>query len=103
MFTACADVGKLIAGLAVFAGISFSPLAHADAQGFNDYMASHGYASLGPSGTGFTYLSQAQQECSAMRNGKSQEWLIGQLESELSRAEAGLVVTGAHQYLCPDA
>ena len=99
----CPDAGKLIGGIAALAAITFSPLAHADAPGFNDYMASHGYPSLGPSGTGFTYLSQAQQECSAMRNGKSQEWLIGQLESQLSRAEAGLVVTGAHQYLCPDA
>jgi Protein of unknown function (DUF732) len=94
---------KLLIPAVACAAVFLATPAHADEQGFNNYMASHGYPSLGPSGTGFTYLSQAQQECSAMRGGKPQEWLIGQLESQLSSAEAGLVVTGAHQYLCPDA
>ena len=87
---------------ALVVGIACAPLAQADDQGFMNYMASHGYSS--PTGmNGVNYLSQARQECSALRAGKSEKWLIGQLESELSIAEAGLVVTGAHQYLCPDA
>lgn len=90
------------AALALAAGLAFAAPAHADAQGFIDYMRSHGYTNpVAPNGN--TYLSQGQQECSALREGKPEGWLIGQLESQLSRAESELVVTGAHQYLCPDA
>ena len=92
-----------ISALALGAGLLFAAPAHADAEGFNDYMRSHGYPNLGPTSNGNTYLNQAMQECSALRAGKSENWLIGQLESQLSRAESQLVVIGAHQYLCPDA
>ena len=61
------------------AGITLAPLAQADAQGFLDYMRDHGYPNQGPTNTGFTYLSQAQQECAALRAGQSESWLIGQL------------------------
>jgi hypothetical protein len=36
MFMASADVGRLIGGVAVFAAISFSPLAHADSGDQSD-------------------------------------------------------------------
>jgi hypothetical protein len=95
--------GAAVAALALGAGLAFAAPARADTQGFLDYMRSHGYANQGPTSNGNTYLSQGQQECAALRAGKSESWLIGQLESQLSRAESQLVVTGAHQYLCPGA
>lgn len=85
------------AALALGAALVFAVPAHADTQGFLNYMRDHGYANAE------SYLSQGQQECAALRQGKSESWLIGQLEHQLSRAESQLVVTGAHQYLCPDA
>jgi hypothetical protein len=86
-----------LAALAVGAGLVFAAPAHADTQGFLDYMRNHGYANAE------SYLSQGMQECAALRNGKPEGWLIGQLEHQMSRAESELVVVGAHQYLCPDA
>jgi Protein of unknown function (DUF732) len=86
-----------LAALALGAGLAFAAPAHADTQGFLDYMRNHGYANAE------SYLSQGMQECEALREGKSEGWLIGQLEHVMSRAESQLVVVGAHQYLCPGA
>jgi Protein of unknown function (DUF732) len=70
-------------------------------QDFQDYMANHGY----PNGGGRTgvqeYEYQGFQTCDALKQGASESSQIGRLESILSRAEAGLVVTGAHQFFCP--
>lgn len=52
---------------------------------------------------GVNYLSQAQLACSALRSGQSESPLTSALESKSSIAESGLVVSGAHQFLCPDA
>jgi Protein of unknown function (DUF732) len=86
-----------LAALTFGVGLAFAPPAHADTQGFLNYMRTHGYANAE------SYLNQAQQQCQALRSGKSEGWLIGQLEHQMSRAESELVVTGAHQYLCPGA
>jgi hypothetical protein len=71
-------------------------------QDFQDYMANHGY----PNGGGRTgeqeYEYQGFQTCNALKQGASESSQIGRLEGILSRAEAGLVVTGAHQIFCPE-
>jgi hypothetical protein len=65
-------------------------------------MQTHGYSN--PVGmNGVNYLSQAQLACSALRSGQSESPLTSALESKSSIAESGLVVSGAHQFLCPDA
>ena len=74
--------------------------AHADAQGFIDYMQNYGYHSA-VSGDGYSYVSQGQQVCQALQSGASESSQIGRLGGLMSRAESGLVVQGAHQYLCP--
>ena len=94
----------MIGGVAALAAITFAAPAHADTQGYLDYLSNHGVAN--PQGTamnGTTWLSQGQQECAALRGGKSEEWLIGQLEHVMDRADSDLIVVGAHQYLCPGA
>ncbi len=94
----------VLAALALGAGLAFAAPAHADTQGYLDYLSNHGIANpQGNAMNGTTYLSQGQQECAALRNGKSEEWLIGQLEHVMDRADSGLIVVGAHQYLCPGA
>lgn len=94
----------LIGVMAVFAAITFAAPAHADTQGYFDYLSNHGVANpQGNAPNGTTWLSQGQQECSALRGGKSEEWLIGQLEHVMDQADSGLIVVGAHKYICPDA
>jgi hypothetical protein len=48
---------------------------------------------------------QGLQECAALREGKSELFLMGQLIQAYGwgKAQAEDVVGGAHQYLCPDA
>lgn len=84
------------------AGIACAPLAQAD--GTSDYLAwMHSHGARDPLPNGNSLLSQGMQECSALRAGKSEGWLIGQLESQVDRADAEDVVVIAHRYLCPDA
>ncbi len=75
--------------MAALAAITFAPLAHADAGDFTNYMASHGYSNQGQTQSGYTYLTHGQQACA------------GRQQFGFSRAESDLIVTGAHQYLCP--
>jgi hypothetical protein len=83
-------------------GLVFTAPAHADPAGFDNYMQTHGYSN--PVGmNGVNYLSQAQLVCSVLRSGQSESPLTSALESKLSIAESGLGVSGAHQFLCPDA
>jgi hypothetical protein len=95
----------LIAGVVASAAITFAPLAHADAGDFTNYMASHGYPNQGQTQSGYTYLTHGQQACAGLRNGQSEGQMIGQMRQQFgfSRAESDLIVTGAHQYLCPGA
>ena len=98
---------------ALAAGIAFSPLAHADVDQYEQYMISHGMvsgagANCAPAnpncGASLEYLlQQGKNECAAFAEGKSDQWLIGQLESgapvNLGRAGAENIVYAAHQYL----
>jgi hypothetical protein len=68
---------------------------------YNLFLYNHGVGYV--LGNGNSALSQGYQECEALRAGKSETWLIGQLESQLDRASSGDVVYAAHRYLCPDA
>jgi Protein of unknown function (DUF732) len=103
----------LIAGVAALAAITFiTPMAHADPidqvnqrrqQEFTNYMAAHGYPSDWSATRGVSYLDQGSQVCTALQQGQSEGSQIGRLEGIVSRAEASLIVTAAHQYLCPGA
>lgn len=93
---------KLLVFAPLALGVVFTAPAHADAAGFSNYMQTHGYSN--PIGmNGVNYLGQAQLVCSALRSGQSESSLTNALEGKLSIAESGLVVSGAHQFLCPDA
>ncbi|MFZ0907824.1 MAG: DUF732 domain-containing protein [Mycobacterium sp.] len=82
------------------AAVVLAAPAHADTQGFIDYMYNHGGTTTASS-TGESYLTYGQQVCQALQSGASESSQIGRLEGLMSRAESGLVVTGAHQFLCP--
>jgi Protein of unknown function (DUF732) len=85
------------AALALGAGLAFAAPAHADTQGYTDFLRSHGIPN--PEGL----VSQGMQECEALRSGKSETWLIGQLEHVMDAAQSDDIVVAAHRYLCPDA
>jgi hypothetical protein len=97
----------LMAAMAALAAITLIPVANAAPgdqrrlQDFQDYMTNHGY----PNGGGRTgvqeYEYQGFQTCDALKQGASEGSQIGRLEGILSRAEAQLVVSGAHQFFCP--
>src|ERR1700761_2382679 len=100
----------LIAGMAALAAITFVPIAHADPgdqlrlSNFDNYMASHGYPGDPSPRPGVApYSDLGFQVCAALRAGQSEGSQIGRLEGMVSRAEASLVVAGAHQFLCPGA
>jgi hypothetical protein len=81
------------------AGIVCAPLAHADMSSYLAYLQNHGVLSYDPNG------NQGLQECAALREGKSELFLMGQLIQAYGwgKAQAEDVVGGAHRYLCPDA
>jgi hypothetical protein len=86
-----------LAALALGGGLAFAAPAHADTQGYIDYLRNHGMPN--PE----SQVSRGMQECQALRSGKSEGWLIGQLEHVMSQADSSLIVVGAYQYLCPGA
>jgi hypothetical protein len=70
-------------------------------QQFTNYMAAHGYPSDWSAVRGVSYLAKGEQVCTGLQAGQSEGQQIGRLEGIVSRAEASLVVTAAHQFLCP--
>lgn len=96
------------AGAAALAATTWMPIAHADPgdqarlYNFNNYMASHGYPGDPSPRPGVApYPDLGFQVCAALRAGRSEGSQIGRLEGKAGRAEASLVVAGAHQFLCP--
>ena len=87
----------------VAAGIACAPLAQADGNDqYDQFLISHGaFRDVLPNGN--SPLAQGQQTCAALRAGKSESFLIGQLESQMDRATAEDIVVAAHRYLCPGA
>jgi hypothetical protein len=92
---------KLLIPVMASAAVFLAAPAHADTQGYLAWLQSHGVSDPAPNGN--SLVSQGQQECQALQSGKSQSWLIGQLESQMGSAQAEDIVVAAHQYLCPGA
>jgi len=91
----------VLAALALGAGLALAAPAHADAAGYLAWLQDHGVTAPLPNGT--SLLSMGTQECAALREGKSERFLIGQLEHVTGRAQSEDIVVATHQYLCPDA
>ena len=87
--------------LALGVGLAFAATAHADDASYLSWLADHGVTAPLPNGT--SLMSMGTQECAALREGKSERFLIGQLESITGRAQSDDIVVAAHRYLCPDA
>jgi hypothetical protein len=93
-----------LAAFALGAGLVFAGPARADTDtaGYLAWLQSHGVSD--PLANGTSLLSMGTQECSALRGGKSESFLIGNLEKVgVGRAQSEDVVVAAHRYLCPDA
>ena len=89
------------AALMIGAVVALAAPAHADDAGYLNWLQNHGVTGPLPNGTGL--LSMGTQECDALRHGKPEGWLIGQLEHITGRAQSEDIVVAAHKYLCPDA
>ncbi len=89
------------AALAIGAGLALAVPAHADDASYLTWLQNHGVTGPLPNGT--SLLSMGTQECDALRHGKPEGWLIGQLEHVTGRAQSEDIVVAAHQQLCPDA
>jgi hypothetical protein len=87
--------------LAIGAVVALAAPAHADDTGYLAWLADHGVTAPLPNGT--SLLSMGTQDCAALRGGKSERFLIGELEKETGRAQSEDIVVAAHRYLCPDA
>jgi hypothetical protein len=72
------------------------PLAHADDQGYLNYLSSHGVPAW-PAGPG---LKAGHDACSALRDGSSPQSFISTM-GLMGQIYGQTVVDGAHQYLCP--
>ena len=82
------------------AGIAGAPQAQADMNSYLAYLQNHGVLSYDSNG------SLGTQECAALRQGKSEEFLMGQLIQAYpmwGKVQAEGIVQGAHRNLCPDA
>ena len=91
-----------VMGAVLAASIACAPLAQADNDQYDQYMISHGMVGSGSGQYSLEYLLQSgNNECAAFREGKSDTFLIGQLESQMGRAQAENIVFAAHHYLCP--
>ena len=69
-------------------------------------MISHGVVGDGPGQYSEDFLLQAgTNACAALREGKSESFLMRQLIDayQMGRAQSDDIVAGAHSYLCPDA
>jgi hypothetical protein len=91
-----------LAALALGAGLAFAAPAHADTAEYLTWLQNHGVSDPLPNGT--SLVSMGTQECAGLRAGRSESFLIDNLEKVgVGRAQSGDVVYAAHHYLCPDA
>lgn len=90
---------------AVVAGIVCAAPAHADSDTYLRYLISHGVPNTGPGTSSSTLVQTGNSECAAIREGKSDLFLFGQLIEAygMGKAQAQDIVYAAHHYLCPDA
>jgi hypothetical protein len=85
--------------------LSTAPLAHADSGAYLEWLTSHGVVGNGPGQYGEEFLLQTgTNTCAAIREGKSDSFLMGQLIDayQMGRAQSDDIVYAAHHYLCPN-
>jgi hypothetical protein len=92
------------------ASLIFAPLAHADPDSasnndqYSQFMISHGVVGDGPGQYSEDFLLQTgTNTCAAIKEGKSDSFLMGQLIDayQMGRAQSDDIVYAAHRYLCP--
>lgn len=86
------------------AAVALASQAHADNDQYDQFMISHGIAGSGPGQFSLEYLlQQGNNACAGSQAGRSDSFLIGQLESgqQLGRAQAEDIVYAPPHYLCP--
>ena len=95
----------VVAGVALASVITCAPLAHADSDTYLQYLIDHGVPNAGPGTDASSLVQTGNNECAAMREGKSDLFLMGQLIEAygMGKAQAQDIVYAAHHYLCPDA
>lgn len=89
-------LAKLPCAIGVAAVIALAAPAHADDQGYLNYLASHGVPGW-PAGPG---LKAGHDACNALRDGSSPESFISTMGA-MGALYGQTVVDGARQYLCP--
>jgi hypothetical protein len=100
----------LVLPAVLVAGLIFVPLAHTDPASNNDqydqFMISHGVVGDGPGQYSEDFLLQTgTNTCAAIKEGKSDSFLMGQLIDayQMGKAQSDDIVYAAHRYLCPNA
>ena len=92
---------------ALVAIVCSAPLAHADpVSDYDQFLISHGVVGDGP--TKYTEeltLQAGTNACAALKEGKSESFLMRQLIDayQMDEASSDDIVVGAHRYLCPGA
>lgn len=89
---------------ALAVGIAFAPLAHPDNESYLQWLISHGVVGDGAGYYSSDFaLQTGSNSCAAIKAGKSDIFLMGQLIDayEMGKAQAEDFVVGAHRYLCP--
>jgi hypothetical protein len=93
-----------LAALALGAGLAFAAPANADADSYLAWLQNHGVVGSGSGQYSPSFLLQTgNDECAALQEGRSEQFLIGQLYTQMGRAPAQDIVYAAHHYLCPGA
>jgi hypothetical protein len=88
----------LITAGAIAAAVLFAPIAAADTDAYMQYLRSHNVT--GGYWSDATLLSMGQQECEAMKGGKPDDFLIGELEKVgYGAAQADDIVYAARHFL----
>jgi len=98
-------MNKAIAFPAVLTvGLLCAPLAHADSGAYLGWLNSHGVIGNGSGQYSEDFaLQTGTNTCGAIKEGKSDVFLMGQLIDayQMGRAQADDFVFAAHHYLCP--
>ena len=98
-------MNKALMVAAAVAGIVCAAPAHADNDTYLQYLISHGVPDTGPGTSSSSLVQTGNNECAAIREGKSDLFLFGQLIDAygMGKAQAQDIVYAAHHYLCPGA
>jgi hypothetical protein len=92
----------VLAVLGIGVGLTFPAPSQADADEYLAWLQNRGVSD--PLANGASLLSTGTSECNALRAGRSESFLVDNLEKVgVGRAQSEDVVYAAHHYLCPAA